>query len=125
MKLHKTATNIISLPIPTASNAKESTPPGAKNRGSNEDFRHMIKAVSMLVIATLHRGAIVNSTVLCAEIRYGLRKDVFVGDSNVPGLSKVERLEAGRVIWLLANAGELPLEPLGRNKANLQQYRLK
>jgi hypothetical protein len=38
------------------------------------------------------------------------------------GLSKGERLNAGSVIWLLVDAGELPLEPLGPNKANLQKY---
>jgi hypothetical protein len=38
------------------------------------------------------------------------------------GLSKGERLNAGSVIWLLADAGELQLESLGPNKANLQKY---
>jgi hypothetical protein len=114
MKIHKTATHNISEPIPT----------GAENRGLNEGFRHMIKTISSLAIDALDPGVIVNSTMLCSEIRYGMRHDTPVDGADEPGLSKGERLNAGRVIWLLADAGELPLDPLGRNSANLQQYRV-
>ena len=66
---------------------------------------------------------------LCAEIRYGLSKDKPVVRTVVPGLSKGERLDAGTAILILADTkehpGELPLESLGSNTANLQQYRVK
>jgi hypothetical protein len=97
----------------------------AKHRGIDENFVHLIKKIALLALDGFERGGTVDSTMLCAEIRYGLRKDAFVDGGNVPGLDKGERLEAGRVIWLLADPGELPLVPLGRNGANLQRYRVK
>lgn len=106
-------------------NTSEPNPTGAENRAFNEGFRHMIKTISSLAIDDLDPGVIVNSRILCAEVRYGLRHDKPVDGADVPGLSKGERLDAGRVIWSLADAGKLPLEPLGRNGANLQQYRVK
>ena len=108
-----------------ARNTSEPNPTGAENRGLDEDFRHMIKTISSLAIDAQDPGVIVNSKLLCAEIRYGMRHDIPVDGNGVLGLSKPERLVAGRVIWSLANAGELPLDPLGRNSANLQQYRVK
>ena len=106
-------------------NTSEPNPTGAENCALNEGFRHMIKTISSLAIDDLDPGVIVNSRILCAEVRYGLRHDKPVDGADVPGLSKGERLDAGRVIWSLADAGKLPLEPLGRNGANLQQYRVK
>ena len=97
----------------------------AKDRGFSEHFVRMIKTICSLALGGFRPSDIVNSPMLCAEIRYGLRKDAFVDGGNGPGLDKGERLNAGRVIWLLADAGELPLESLGRNSANLQQYRVK
>jgi hypothetical protein len=115
----------LNVVLDSDSNAKESAPTGAENRGLNEGFRHMIKTISSLAIDALDPGVIVNSRILCAEIRYGLHHDAPVDRTGVPGLSKPERLDAGRAIWSLADAGELPLEPLGRNGANLQQYRVR
>ena len=97
----------------------------AKQKGLDEHFVHLIKKITLWAIEGLERGGIVTSPMLCSEIRYGLRKDTLVDVGNVPGLDKGERLEAGKAIWLLADAGELSLEPLGPNKANLQQYRVK
>jgi len=162
MKSNKTTTNIISLPNPTASNARKltdkvtesvhpkvqlnvviesglttstplyddvcvqaSTITAAKNRGFDEGFLLMIKTVCLSALSRLERGDIVDSTILCADIRYGLRKNKPLAGAAVPGLNKGERLNAGTVVLLLADAGELPLEPLGRNMANLQKYRVK
>jgi hypothetical protein len=87
----------------------------AKHRGIDADFFHQIKEVALEALDGFEPGDIVDSTMLCAYIRYGL--------------SKGERLNAGRVILLLAETkehlGELPLKSLGRNTANLQQYRVK
>jgi hypothetical protein len=147
MKLHETVTHntraadsnsprVLLKAVP-ATGHTESEPPHddiviqpstmlrAKHRGIDEGFVLLIKEIALLALEGFERGDRVDSTMLCAEIRYGLRKDALVDDGNVPGLSKGERLDAGRVIWILADAGELPLVPLGRNGANLQQYRVK
>jgi hypothetical protein len=97
----------------------------AKHRGIDENFVHLIKKIALLALDGFERGGTVDSTMLCADIRYGLSNDKPVGGTSVPGLCKDERQFAGRVVWLLADAEELPLESLGPNKANLQQYRVK
>ncbi len=102
-----------------------STITAAKNRGFDKGFVHMVKTVCLLALSRLERGDIVDSTILCADIRYGLRKNKPLDGAALPGLSKGERLNAGTVVLILAEAGELPLEPLGPNKANLQKYRVK
>ena len=102
-----------------------STITAAKNRGFDKGFVHMVKTVCLLALSRFERGDIVDSTILCADIRYGLSKIKPLGGAAVPGLSKGERLNAGTIVLLLADAGELPLEPLGPNKANLQKYRVK
>jgi hypothetical protein len=143
MKLHKTATHDTPKLNPIASTASKSTnettgseplyddiyvQPNtmlrAKNRGFGEHFVHMVKKIALLALNGFRPGDRVDSKMLCAEIRYGLYNDKPVDNADVPGLDKGERQLAGRVIWLLADAGELPLESLGRNTANLQQYRL-
>jgi hypothetical protein len=96
----------------------------AKQKGLSEHFVRLIKQIALLALDGFKRGDIVDSTMLCADIRYGLIDDKPVAGADVPGLSKGERLNAGTVVLLLANAGELPLEPLGRNSANLQKYRV-
>ena len=116
---------LLNVVLNRETDVKESTPTGVKNIGSTEGFRYLIKTVSSLAISALDRGDIVNSKILCAEIRYGQHHDTSVDGTDVAGLNKPERLNAGKVIWLLAETGELPLEPLGRNTANLQQYRVK
>jgi len=102
-----------------------STITAVKNRGIDEGFAQMIKIVCLLGLSEFKPGDIVDSPVLCAEIRYGLSNDEPVDDTDVAGLSEGERLNAGTVVLILADAGELPLEPQGPNKANLQQYRVK
>ena len=97
----------------------------AKHRGFGEHFVHLIKKIVLLALDGFEPGDIVDSTKLCAEIRYGLSNDKPVDGADVPGLSKGERLDAGTVFLILADAGELPLEPMGPNKANLQQYRVR
>jgi hypothetical protein len=114
----------VSTPLDEDIDVRPSTMLRAKKKGLDEHFVHLIQKITLLAIEGLERGGIVNSTMLCSEIRYGLRNDATVDCSNVAGLDKGERLEAGKVIWLLADAGELPLVPLGRNLANLQQYRV-
>jgi hypothetical protein len=83
----------------------------AKQKGLDAHFVHLIKKISLLALAGFIPGDLVNSTTLCAEIWHGL--------------SKGERLQAGKAIWLLADAKELSLKSLGTNTANLQQYRVK
>ena len=102
-----------------------STITAAQQSGIDADFVHLIKKIALLALIGFKPGDIVDSTMLCAEIRYGLSSDKSVAGAKAPGLSKGERLNAGSVIWLLADTGELPLEPLGRNTANLQQYRVR
>ena len=102
-----------------------STITAAKNRGFDKGFVHMVKTVCLLALSRFKPGDKVDSPMLCADIRYGLRKNKPLDGAAVPGLSKGERLNAGTVVLILADAGELPLEPLGTNTANLQQYRLK
>jgi hypothetical protein len=97
----------------------------AKQKGLDEHFVHLIKKICLLALVGFKPCETVDSTKLCAEIRYGLSNDKSVDGADVPGLSKGERLNAGTAILILADAGELPLEPLGPNKANLQQYRVK
>ena len=101
-----------------------STISAARQSGIDVDFVFLVKEIALEALRGFKPGDIVDSTKLCAEIRYGLSNDKPVVGTGVPGLSKGERLNAGRVIWLLANAGELPLVPLGPNKANLQKYRV-
>ena len=102
-----------------------STITAVKNRGIDEGFAQMIKIICLLGLSEFKPGDKVDSPLLCAEIRYGLSNDEPVDDVDVAGLSEGERLDAGTVVLILAEAGELPLEPLGPNKANLQKYRVK
>jgi hypothetical protein len=149
MKLHKTATHSISEinhpqvllksvsandhtdsePLYDDIDVQPSTITAAQQSGIEADFVHLIKKIALLALDQFKPGDIVDSTMLCAEIRYGLRHDKPVDDADVPGLSKGERLNAGTVVLILADTkehpGELPLESLGRNSANLQQYRVK
>jgi len=97
----------------------------AENRGFGEHFVRLIKQIALEALDRFKPGDIVDSKMLCAEIRYGLRNDRPVDEADLPGLSKGERLNSGTVVLLLADAGELPLEPLGPNTANLQKYRVK
>ena len=115
--------NIVQLKTAQA-NVRPSVMAAAQQSGIDADFVHLIKEICLLALVEFKPGDIVNSKMLCAEIRYGLSKDKPVNRSNVPGLSKGERLNAGTVILILAKAGELPLVSLGPNKANLQQYRV-
>jgi len=114
-----------SMPLYDDIDVQPSTMLRAKNRGSGEYFVHLIKKIALLALVGFKPDDIVDSTMLCADIRYGLSNDKPVGGTSVPGLCKDERQFAGRVVWLLADAEELPLESLGPNKANLQQYRVK
>ena len=104
---------------------RPSTITAARQSGIDADFAFLIKTIALEALRGLKPGDRVDSTMLCAEIRYGLSKDKSVVRTVVPGLSKGERLDAGTAILILANAGELPLKPLGTNTANLQQYRVK
>jgi hypothetical protein len=101
----------------------------AKQKGFSESFVYLMKKIALLALDGFKPGDIVDSTKLCADIRYGLGNDKPVDGADMPGLSKGERLNAGRVILLLAETkehlGELPLKSLGRNTANLQQYRVR
>ncbi len=97
----------------------------AKQKGFSESFVYLMKKIALLAFDGFKPGDMVDSTMLCAEIRYGLINDKLVARTSVLGLSKGERQLAGRVIWLLADAKELPLKSLGRNSANLQQYEVK
>jgi hypothetical protein len=101
-----------------------STITAARQSGIDADFLLLIKKIALHALVGFKPGDRVDSTKLCAEIRYGLSKDKPVIGADAPGLSKGERLNAGTAILILANAGELPLERLGRNGANLQQYRV-
>ena len=96
----------------------------AKQKGFSESFVYLMKKIALLALDGFRPGDVVDSTMLCAEFRYGLINDKPVAGASVPGLSKGERQLAGRAIWLLADAGELPLVPLGRNSANLQKHRV-
>ena len=96
----------------------------AKQKGFSESFVYLMKKIVLLALDRFKPGDIVDSKMLCAEIRYGLRNDRPVDEADLPGLSKGERLNSGTVVLLLADAGELPLEPLGPNTANLQKYRV-
>ena len=102
-----------------------STIAAARQSGIDADFLLLIKKIALQALVGFQPGDRVDSTMLCADIRYGLSKDKPVIGADVPGLSKGERLNAGTAILILADAGELPLERLGRNGANLQQYRVK
>ena len=101
----------------------------AKSKGFSESFVHMIKEVCLAALDGFKPGDIVDSPMLCAEIRYGLSNDKSVAGAKAPGLSRGERINAGSVVLSLAyteeHPGELPLKSLGRNSANLQQYRVK
>ena len=102
-----------------------STITAARQSGIDADFLLLIKKIALQALVGFKSGDIVDSTKLCAEIRYGLINDKPVIGADVPGLSKGERLNAGTAVLILVDEGELPLEPLGPNKANLQQYRVK
>ena len=104
---------------------RPSTIAAARQSGIDADFLRLVKTIALQALEEFKPGDIVDSTKLCAEIRYGLSKDKLVIGADVTGLSKGERLNAGTAILILANAGELPLERLGRNGANLQKYRVK
>jgi hypothetical protein len=101
----------------------------AKQKGFSESFVYLMKKIALLALDGFKPGDIVDSTKLCAEIRYGLSNDKPVDVADVPGLSKGERLNGGSVVLILAytkeHPGELPLVSLGPNKANLQKYRVK
>jgi hypothetical protein len=112
-------------PLYSDIDVRPSTITAARQSGIDADFAFLIKTIALEALRGFKPGDLVNSTMLCAEIRYGLSKDKPVGRNGVPGLSKGERLDAGTAILILANAGELPLKPLGTNTANLQQYRVK
>jgi len=101
----------------------------AKQKGFSKSFVYLMKKIALLALDGFKPGDRVDSTMLCADIRYGLSNGKPVAGAEVPGLSKGERLNAGSVILLLAETkehlGELPLKSLGPNKANLQQYQVK
>ena len=101
----------------------------AKQKGFSESFVYLMKKIALLALDGFKPGDVVDSTMLCADIRYGLINDKPVDGAKAPGLSKGERLNAGSVVLILAyteeHPGELPLVSLGRNSANLQQYRVK
>jgi hypothetical protein len=101
----------------------------AQQSGIDADFVHLIKKIALQALVGFKPGDTVDSTMLCADIRYGHGNDKPVDGADVPGLSKGERLDAGTVILILADTkehpGELPLKSLGRNSANLQKYKVK